>query len=428
VLEYGIIQTRGFANVVEEGRVTGFRLLLRMPNYRGAWGSLVEGVDVTVDGRPFSRDRTRWTFGGRTFTLDELRRSTDVHWRLDELATVTVPLDGGLAPGVHDVAVTVYLRSPYIPAFVLPLRFEARRDCTLVPAGPGPLFRYGVSLYSFTGDLHTTMTLEDAMADIADLGATGIELLTQSSIPGYPEPPTAWLDAWPRLLNTYGLTPTNLCSWVDNQMWLHRDLTVDEAAAQLARDVRLAARLGFGYLRPKFGVVSPELDPHPTWEQAVLRTLDLAQELDVVICPEIHSPTPITHPVTRGYVEFIERTGTDHFKLMIDTGIFQTVPVDDGHPGFAEDERPPFLEPLKTPMSDLAEVLPYVGFVQAKFFEIDEDLYDLHIPWAEILTTLAVGGYSGWLSSEYEGRREPYRGREQVRRQHALLRTLAGEV
>jgi len=39
--------------------------------------------------------------------------------------------------------------------------------------------------------------------------------------------------------------------------------------------------------------------------------------------------------------------------------------------------------------------------------------------------TLGDGGYAGWLSSEYEGRREPYRGREQVRRQHALLRSLA---
>ncbi|MFF9623690.1 hypothetical protein [Streptomyces griseosporeus] len=35
-------------------------------------------------------------------------------------------------------------------------------------------------------------------------------------------------------------------------------------------------------------------------------------------------------------------------------------------------------------------------------------------------------GWRGWLSSEYEGRREPYRGRDQVRRQHALLRTLNG--
>jgi sugar phosphate isomerase/epimerase len=425
VLEFDLIQTRGFANVVEDGRVTGFQLLLRMPNYRGAWGSLVEGADVTVDGRPFPRDTTRWTLHGRTFTLDELRRSTDVHWHLDEPATITVPLEGGLAPGVHDVAVTVYLRSPYIPAFVLPLKFSARRECTLLPAGPAGGFRYGVSVYSFTGDMYTTMTLEDAMADIADLGATGIEMLTQSSVPGYPEPPAAWLDDWQRLLDTYRLTPTNLCSWVDNQMWRDRDLTADEAAAQLARDIRLAARLGFGYLRPKFGVTSPELDPHPTWEETVLRNLDLAQELGVVICPEIHSPTPIKHPVTQNYVDFIQRTGTEHFKLMIDTGIFQPVPVDDSHPGFDEEERPPFLEPLKTPMADLAEVLPYVGFVQAKFFEIDEDLYDLHVPWADILHTLAEGGYTGWLSSEYEGRREPYRGREQVRRHHALLRSLA---
>ncbi|MDT7839611.1 hypothetical protein [Streptomyces justiciae] len=75
-------------------------------------------------------------------------------------------------------------------------------------------------------------------------------------------------------------------------------------------------------------------------------------------------------------------------------------------------------------MSDLADVLPHVHFIQAKFFEIDDHLSDLHIPWAEILETLRVADWRGWLSSEYEGRREPYRGRDQVRRQHALLRAL----
>ena len=61
MLEFGIIQTRGFTNVVEDGRITGFTLLLRMPNYRGAWGSLIDGVDITVDGREFPREATRWT-------------------------------------------------------------------------------------------------------------------------------------------------------------------------------------------------------------------------------------------------------------------------------------------------------------------------------------------------------------------------------
>jgi sugar phosphate isomerase/epimerase len=430
VLELSLIQTRGFTNVVEDGAVSGFKLLLRMPNYRGIWASLIDGVEVNVDGNPFKPDLARWSFGGRTYTLDELQRSEGVHWQLDELATITIPLPGGLTPGVHDVAVTVLLRSPYIPEFVLPLRFEDRRRAALVPPAEDHAdgFRYGVSTYSFTGDMHTVMTLEDALADIADLGASGVEILTQANVPGYPEPSTGWVDEWLRLTETYGLTPTNISGWVDNQMWRDRDLTVEESTAQLQRDLRLAHRLGFTSLRPKFGVVSPELDPHPTWEETVLRSLDLAADLGVVILPEIHSPTPIKHPVTQAYIDFIDRTGTDHFKLMIDTGIFQTAVVDDGHPGFDEDEVPAFLQPLKVPAADLAEVLPYVGFVQAKFFEIDDTLTDLHVPWREILATLRDGGYAGWLSSEYEGRREPYRAREQVRRQHLLMRRIEADL
>jgi sugar phosphate isomerase/epimerase len=429
MLEFGTIQTRGFTNVVQNGVVTGFTLLLRMPNYRGAWGSLLDGVDVTVDGRAFPRESVRWTLQGRTYELAELQSSTGVHWDLDAPATVTVPLEGGLSVGVHDVSVTVLLRSPYIPAFALPLRFEDRRELTIVPTdlGNDAGFQYGVSIYSLTRDINTVMTLEDAMADIADMGGTGIELLTQG-IPGYPEPSTAWIDEWFRLCETYHLEPTNISSWIDNQMWLDRDLTVDEAAAQLERDLRLAHRLGFGFIRPKFGVTSPQLDPHPTWRETVLRNLDLAAELDVVINPEIHSPTPIQHPVTQNYIRFIEDTGTKHFKLLIDTGIFQTELVLDGHPGLPEDEVPEFLRPLRVPMSDLAEVLPYTGFIQSKFFEIDDQLHDLHVPWAGILRTLHDGGWAGWLSSEYEGRREMYRGREQLRRHHALLRTLAGQL
>ena len=180
-------------------------------------------------------------------------------------------------------------------------------------------------------------------------------------------------------------------------------------------------------MRPKFGVVSWDLDPHPIWEEVVERSLDLAAELDVVICPEIHSPTPIKHPVTQGYVDFIEKTGTEHFKLLIDTGIFQTAAVREAAEvlGTDDDEDvPPPLRPLRVPMADLVEVLPHTHFIQAKFFEIDDDLHDLHVPWGDIVPTLEKAGWNGWLSSEYEGRREPYRGRDQVRRQHALLRSL----
>jgi sugar phosphate isomerase/epimerase len=427
VLDYTVIQGRGFRNVVDGGRVTGFRFELRQPNYRGVAASLLDGVEVVVDGERIPDHVPLWTLQGRTYTLDELRATTDVRWQLDEPAVITVPKPGGLAAGVHRLEVLVYLRRPYFPPAVSRTTFTAAATGVIVPPAPEGGLRFGVSTYSYTGDIYTLMTLEDVLADVADLGATGIEILGEGNVPSYPSPEPAWVDAWHQMLERYGLTATNYGSWVDTDLWRERSLTAEEGAAQIRQDLRLAHRLGFTSVRPKFGVVSWELDPHPIWQEAVERSLDLAAELDVVICPEIHAPTPIRHPVTQGYVDFIERTGTKHFKLLIDTGIFNTAPVlelseeievEDG-------EIPMHLRPLAVPMSDLAEVLPHTHFIQAKFAEVDDDLHDLHVPWPEIIATLQDHGWSGYLSSEYEGRREPYRGRDQVRRQHALLRSLA---
>ncbi|WP_106403262.1 C-glycoside deglycosidase beta subunit domain-containing protein [Actinocorallia populi] len=427
MLDFPIIQGRGFRNVVEGGRVTGFAFQLRNPNYRGFAASLLDGVEVLVDGERIPDHVPLWTLQGRTFTLEELRASTDVRWQLDEPATITVPRPGGLSAGVHELEAVVQLRRSYFPPLVARTPFTASAKAVIVPPAPAGGLRFGVSTYSYSGDVHTSMTLEDVFADIADLGADGIEILGEGNIPGYPSPDSAWIDGWHGLLEKYGLTATNYGSWVDTTRWRDRDLTVEEGAAQIQLDLRLAARLGFTSVRPKFGVTSWDLDPHPIWEEAVERSLDLAAELDVVICPEIHAPTPIKHPVTQGYLEFIERTGSEHFKLLIDTGIFQTEPVRD----YAEEidveegeEVPAHLRPLAVPMADLVEVLPHVHFIQAKFFDIDDRLHDRHVPWDEIITTLRTAGWSGWLSSEYEGVRAPGRGRDQVRRQHALLRTL----
>jgi sugar phosphate isomerase/epimerase len=167
-----------------------------------------------------------------------------------------------------------------------------------------------------------------------------------------------------------------------------------------------------------------DLKPHPIWEGVVERTLDRAAELDVVICPEIHAPTPIKHEVVDDYLAFIERTGTDHFRLLIDTGIFQRAATDVHHEGLSEEaQEEGWRRPLAVPMSDLVAVLPYVAFIQAKFFAVTDDLTDPQIPWSEIVETLVEHGYNGYLSSEYEGERTPYRSVEQVRRQHALLRS-----
>jgi sugar phosphate isomerase/epimerase len=45
-----------------------------------------------------------------------------------------------------------------------------------------------------------------------------------------------------------------------------------------------------------------------------------------------------------------------------------------------------------------------------------------------VLRALKDAGYTGYLSSEYEGERIPWRSIEQVRRQHSLIRSIASRL
>ena len=429
LLERDLIQSVGFRNVREGDRITGFQLRVRMPSYRGMAASLIDGIAVRVgDLVDVAADVPLWTLQGRTYSLAQLWDSDDVRWPLEDAAIITVPHEGGLPDGVHEVSIELRLRMSYIPQEHQPSTYNVTKHVTLSPEATGAPFRYGVSLYSFMGDYGTVLDLETAMAGIADLGATGIEILGEGHIPNYPNPTQEWVEDWFSLLEKYGLEPTNYGSWIDTRLHSSgpngRDMTVEEGAKQLQRDLRLAKRLGFRFVRPKIGVVSSDLVPHPIWTEVVEASLPLAEELDVVICPEIHSPTPIKHEVVDEYIEFIERTGTKHFGILIDTGIFQDRPIP-LRPGELPGRRPAFLDGIGVEPADFAAVAPYVVFVQAKFHDIDEKLEDQQIPWEPVLRAMRDAGYTGYLSSEYEGEREPWRSIEQVRRQHSLMRQVA---
>jgi sugar phosphate isomerase/epimerase len=425
LLERDLIQSTGFRNVREGGKVTGFQFRVRMPSYRGMAASLIDGIAVRVGSLvDVAADVPLWTFGGTTYTLQELWNSDGVRWPLEEAAVITVPLDGGLPQGVHEVSIDLRLRMSYIPLEHQPTVHRTSRKVTLAPEGGDGPFKYGVSLYSFMGDYGTVMDLETALAAVADVNATGVEILGEGHVPGYPEPSTAWLDTWFNLLEKHSLEPTNYGSWIDTRLHPGREMTVAEGAAALQRDLKLAARLGFRYVRPKIGVVSGDLVPDPIWTGSVERSLDLAHSLDITICPEIHSPTPIKHPVVDDYISLIERTGTTNFGLLIDTGIFQDRPIP-LREGETRETRPAFLDGIGVDPADFADIAPYVVFVQAKFHDIDEHLADQQIPWEPVLKALAGAGYTGYLSSEYEGERTPWRALEQVRRQHSLIRGIA---
>ena len=293
----------------------------------------------------------------------------------------------------------------------------------------------GVSLYSYGGDFQITMTLEDCLADVADLGATGLEILADTHIPGYPAPTSEWIDHWHALVESYGLTPTCYSSWIDTRLHKGRGLSVEEAVAIFQRDLDLAHRLGFSLIRPKLGVVSLDLIPDPVWRETMLRSLDTAARHGIRIAPEIHAPTPLQSQIVDDYVELARGEGAGHFGLLIDTGIFQTAVRPDTHsdskmifgspdPEVREQSRRRMSQPLAVDPADMAAVMPYVFHVHAKFWDMTDELEDPHIPYAAVVRELVAGGYRGSLSSEYEGPRDLYASSDMVRRQQVMLRRL----
>jgi sugar phosphate isomerase/epimerase len=298
-----------------------------------------------------------------------------------------------------------------------------------------PAIELGVSLYSYGGDFLVTMTLEDCLADVADMGATGVEILADTHIPGYPAPAAGWVDEWHALVDRYELTPTCYSCWLDTRLRKDRTLTVDEALPLLVRDLELAHRLGFTILRPKLGVVSLDLVPDPVWRETVERALPKAEEYDVRIAPEIHAPTPLRSRIVDDYVDLARQS--EHFGLLIDTGIFQNAERTSTHsdsrfvfgdpdPALAAQVAREMSRPMNEDPGELADVMPYVFHVHAKFWDMTDELTDPHMPYDAIVEALVGGGYNGSLSSEYEGPRDLFLASDMVRRQQAMLRRLVG--
>ncbi|MCZ2828814.1 DUF6379 domain-containing protein [Modestobacter sp. VKM Ac-2986] len=98
----------------EDGRPGGV-VEVRMPYYRGLALSMVEAVDLVLDGRPVPADRTTFTVHGHTYGFDQLPHTTDDRWEMGERAQLAFTTDEPLAPGEHDVAVSVRLRISYMP-------------------------------------------------------------------------------------------------------------------------------------------------------------------------------------------------------------------------------------------------------------------------------------------------------------------------
>ena len=284
----------------------------------------------------------------------------------------------------------------------------------------------GVSIYSYSGELGVDMTLEDCFRDMYDMGATGIEILANAHIEGYPNPTSEWVDHWFELCDTYHVTPVEYGHWVDSRRYRGHTLTAEESLQMLLRDFRLANRLGFTVLRTKLGVIDDTLTPVENWREFISMALPYAEEYNVVMCPEIHIPTALTGKMVQDYVEFIDQKNTKWFGLNIDFGTFQnkwyTPNGRSPMPGMPEDGSP-----CSYP-KDLRALLPYIHCCHAKFNNMNENFEETTIPYAEIIKEFVDGGWDGYFLSEYEGphKDEPGFVSDQLRKQHVMMKRMLG--
>ena len=115
MLELPNIQSRGFRNVTEGNKITGFQVPVRLTYYRGVWLPQLRPATVTVDGEKFENDQITWIIDGQSYAQADLPNYPDVQWSSMTPALLSVKKEGGLPLGIHDVEVQFAYSTSYLP-------------------------------------------------------------------------------------------------------------------------------------------------------------------------------------------------------------------------------------------------------------------------------------------------------------------------
>jgi hypothetical protein len=110
-----IIVADSLRNVGPADAPTGFAFQSKLGYYRGLGLSMVEELNVTVDGEPIAREAVRFDEGNGALTLDEMAEAYDRRWPFGGVAEIIVDHPGGLASGEHELTLQQKLRVSYMP-------------------------------------------------------------------------------------------------------------------------------------------------------------------------------------------------------------------------------------------------------------------------------------------------------------------------
>ena len=317
-----------------------------------------------------------------------------------------------------------------------------------------------VSLYSYQEEYFLgKMSLEDCIATSARLGATGIEVVSEQNMRGFPNLPDAFYEQWHSWMDKYETVPVCHDMFLDTKMFKGRLMTDDEMVESVVRDLKHANKLGCKVMRC-IVITPPEI---------MEKCAPYAEKYDVKMGIEIHAPWSFDHEWIIRHTEVMERLNSPYLGYIPDFGIFDKVyprlaserALRDGaqenivnhivdrynlHKGMGniieevksmggnevdlamayDATRRIFSDPRK-----MLEYMPRIVHVHAKCNDMLEDYTEYSVPYDEIILVLIEGGYEGYLSTEYEGNRHiqdafAVDSVEQVRRHQVMLTNLIG--
>jgi len=110
-----IIQEKTLKNYYVNGKVCGFQLDVRLGYYRGHYLSVIDELDITVDGEAFAQADIIFCLNGKEFGVPELKHQFSEFWTILTPATILVRKAGGLTAGEHEIDFKLMLHSPYMP-------------------------------------------------------------------------------------------------------------------------------------------------------------------------------------------------------------------------------------------------------------------------------------------------------------------------
>jgi sugar phosphate isomerase/epimerase len=305
----------------------------------------------------------------------------------------------------------------------------------------------GTTLYSYTRMFHQReMNMEELIREVARRGqGPGLEVIGFQSIRNFPNPGDEFIGKFKDLIAELGLIPTSLA--VNADLGLRRDrlLTHDEMIDYMAAQINLASKLGFPLARVQISMTPDVMEA----------LLPVAQKANVKLGLEVHSHHSPRHQEMVAHIERYEKLNSGYLGFVPDfgattvgmppslikkyreTGVPEEMITElldlwqvhhaEGAPkdgrtqgmrmgqvagiaakyGFGETAIDYAINHCglfgHADPSEWADIMHLVWHTHGKFFGMDENGDEPTTPLVDILKVYADHGYTGSISSEYEG-------------------------